>query len=156
MNNPLLSFDGLPQFDQIGPEHVAPAIAQLLTDANAALETVTAPDFAPSWSGIAVVLDVATERLSRAWGSVSHLNSVLDTPELRAAQHKVAQRVFERLALFGVEAREVDGAVLGVKLLVGAQASVELGDLGQGRVVGGAQFGGVDHAVEVADAAPGA
>ena len=85
MKNPLLSFEGLPHFDQIGPEHVAPAIEQLLADANAALETVTTPDFAPSWLGIAVVLDVATERLSRAWGSVSHLNSVADTRDLRAA-----------------------------------------------------------------------
>jgi oligopeptidase A len=105
MNNPLLSFDGLPQFDQIGPEHVAPAIAQLLTDANAALETVTAPDFAPSWSGIAVVLDVATERLSRAWGSVSHLNSVLDTPELRAAYNAALPKVTEFYTRLGADER---------------------------------------------------
>jgi oligopeptidase A len=105
MNNPLLSFDGLPQFDQIGPEHVAPAIAQLLTDANAALETVTKPDFAPSWSGIAVVLDVATERLSRAWGSVSHLNSVLDTPELRAAYNAALPKVTEFYTRLGADER---------------------------------------------------
>jgi oligopeptidase A len=105
MNNPLLSFDGLPQFDQIGPEHVASAIAQLLTDANAALETVTAPDFAPSWSGIAVVLDVATERLSRAWGSVSHLNSVLDTPELRAAYNAALPKVTEFYTRLGADER---------------------------------------------------
>ena len=105
MSNPLLSFDGLPHFDQIGPEHVAPAIAQLLTDANAALETVTKPDFAPSWSGIAVVLDVATERLSRAWGSVSHLNSVLDTPELRAAYNAALPKVTEFYTRLGADER---------------------------------------------------
>jgi oligopeptidase A len=105
MNNPLLSFDGLPHFDQIGPEHVAPAIEQLLTEANAALETVTAPDFAPSWSGIAVVLDVATERLSRAWGSVSHLNSVADTPELRAAYNAALPMVTEFYTRLGADER---------------------------------------------------
>ncbi|MFZ2123379.1 MAG: M3 family metallopeptidase [Rhodoferax sp.] len=105
MSNPLLSFDGLPQFDQIGPEHVAPAIAQLLTDANAALETVTKPDFAPSWNGIAKVLDVATERLSRAWGSVSHLNSVLDTPELRAAYNAALPKVTEFYTRLGADER---------------------------------------------------
>lgn len=105
MNNPLLSFDGLPQFDQIGPEHVAPAIAQLLTDANAALETVTKPDFAPSWNGIAKVLDVATERLSRAWGTVSHLNSVLDTPELRAAYNAALPKVTEFYTRLGADER---------------------------------------------------
>ena len=105
MMNPLLSFDGLPRFDQIGPEHVAPAIEQLLTEANTALETVTAPDFAPSWNGIAVVLDVATERLSRAWGTVSHLNSVADTPELRAAYNAALPKVTEFYTRLGADER---------------------------------------------------
>ena len=105
MNNPLLSFEALPHFDQIGPEHVAPAIEQLLAEANAALETVTAPDFVSSWSGIAVVLDVATERLSRAWGSVSHLNSVADTPELRAAYNVALPKVTEFYTRLGADER---------------------------------------------------
>ena len=105
MNNPLLSFEGLPHFDQIGPEHVASAIEQLLAQANAALETVTAPDFAPSWTGIAKVLDVATERLSRAWGSVSHLNSVADTPELRAAYNAALPKVTEFYTRLGADER---------------------------------------------------
>ena len=105
MNNPLLSFEGLPHFDQIGPEHVESAIEQLLTDANAALEAVTAPDFAPRWTGIAVVLDVATERLSRAWGGVSHLNSVADTPELRAAYNAALPKVTEFYTRLGADER---------------------------------------------------
>ncbi|WP_296492315.1 M3 family metallopeptidase [Rhodoferax sp.] len=105
MNNPLLAFDGLPHFDQIGPEHVAPAIEQLLAQANLALETVTAPDFAPSWSGISVVLDVAVERLSRAWGSVSHINSVADTPELRAAYNAALPKVTEFYTRLGADER---------------------------------------------------
>jgi oligopeptidase A len=88
MNNPLLSFNDLPLFDRIKPEHVAPAIDQLLADANAALETVTAPDFPARWSDIASVLDVSTEKLGSSWGAVSHLNSVADTPELRAAYNE--------------------------------------------------------------------
>jgi oligopeptidase A len=105
MNNPLLSFDGLPHFDQVGPEHVEPAIEQLLTSANVALETVTTPDFMPSWEGIAKVLDVATERLSRAWGTVSHLNSVADTPELRAAFNAVLPKVTEFYTRLGADER---------------------------------------------------
>ena len=105
MNNPLLSFDDLPQFDQIGPEHVAPAIEQLLTQANAQLESVTAPGFAPGWHAIAAVLDVATERLSRAWGAVSHLNSVADTPELRAAFNAALPKVTEFYTRLGADER---------------------------------------------------
>ncbi len=66
MTNPLLDFSDLPRFDQIRPEHVAPALDNLLASAESALETVTAPSFPAQWTAIANVLDVATERLGRA------------------------------------------------------------------------------------------
>ena len=93
MTNPLLDFSDLPLFDRIQPEHVGPAVDELMAKADAALETVTAPDFPATWAGIARVLDVATENLGRAWGAVSHLNSVADTPELRAAYNAALPRV---------------------------------------------------------------
>jgi len=93
MTNPLLDFTDLPLFDQIQPEHVAPAVDILLAEADAALETVTAPDFPSDWTAIAKVLDVASERFSRAWGAVGHLNAVADTPELRAAYNEAMPRV---------------------------------------------------------------
>ncbi len=93
--NPLLDTAGLPQFDRIAPEHVAPAMDALLAEADAALTRVTADDFPASWTEIAKVLDVATERLGRSWGAVSHLNSVADTPELRAAYNAALPRVTE-------------------------------------------------------------
>ncbi len=105
MTNPLLSFDDLPLFDQIRAEHVAPAMAQLLAQANTALETVTAPEFEARWNAVATVLDVAVERLSRAWGTVSHLNSVLDTPELRAAFNAALPMVTEFYTRLGADER---------------------------------------------------
>ena len=65
--NPLLQFNAFPLFDQIRPEHVAPAMDELLAAADAALNTVTQADFVPRWEAIAGVLDVATERLGRGW-----------------------------------------------------------------------------------------
>jgi oligopeptidase A len=38
MSNPLLDFSGLPRFSEIGTEHVAPAIDELLAAARAAAE----------------------------------------------------------------------------------------------------------------------
>jgi len=93
MNNPLLSFDGLPHFDAVLPCHVEPAIDTLLTQAQAALQTVTQSGFEASWNAIACVLDVAVERLSCAWGTVNHLNAVADTPELRAAFNAALPKV---------------------------------------------------------------
>jgi oligopeptidase A len=83
--NPLLQFDALPDFGAIQPEHVSPAIDQLLREAEAALERAVGPDVAADYDAMSAVLDVATERLGRAWGTVSHINSVADTPALRAA-----------------------------------------------------------------------
>jgi oligopeptidase A len=105
MSNPLLEFTGLPAFDRIRPEHVAPAIDTLLQEANAALETVTAPTFPAEWTAIARVLDVATEKLGRAWGAVSHLNSVADTPEVRAAYNEALPRVTEFWTRLGADER---------------------------------------------------
>ncbi|KQP45644.1 M3 family metallopeptidase [Pseudorhodoferax sp. Leaf274] len=104
-SNPLLSFSDLPLFDQIRPEHVAPAIDQLLADASTALEQATAPDFPADWRAISRVLDTATERLSRAWGAVSHLNAVADTPELRAAYNEALPRVTEFWTRLGADER---------------------------------------------------
>ncbi|MFZ5568362.1 MAG: M3 family metallopeptidase [Pseudomonadota bacterium] len=105
MNNPLLDFADLPAFDRIRPEHVAPAIDTLLQTSEAALERVTATGFPADWIAIARELDVATERLGRAWGAVSHLNSVADTPELRAAYNDALPRVTEFWTRLGADER---------------------------------------------------
>ena len=105
MTNPLLNTTGLPLFDRIAPEHVAPAMDVLLTAADQALETVTAADFPADWTAISKTLDVATERLGMAWGAVSHLNSVADTPELRAAYNAALPRVTEFWTRLGSDER---------------------------------------------------
>ena len=112
MTNPLLdTTSGLPLFDRIAPEHVAPAVEELLAAANLALETVTAADFPAQWGAIAKVLDVSTERLGMAWGAVSHLNSVADTPELRAA-HAEAQTAITASSTARCRGKELRGPSL--------------------------------------------
>ncbi|MFA6232283.1 MAG: M3 family metallopeptidase [Rhodanobacter sp.] len=84
MTNPLLDFSGLPHFDRIQPDHVSPAIDQLLAEARAvvALAETRAP---VTWESFVAPMTEACERLWRAWGQVTHLQSVVNTPELRAA-----------------------------------------------------------------------
>ena len=103
--NPLLDFNDLPLFDQITPTHVAPAVDELLAAAEVALNTATEADFPAAWSGISGVLDVATERLGRAWGAVSHLNSVADSPELRAAYNAALPKITEFFTRLGADER---------------------------------------------------
>lgn len=145
MNNPLLSFDDLPLFDQIRPEHVAPAIDQLLAQANAALETVTASDFPARWSDIASVLDVSTEKLGRAWGAVSHLNSVADTSELRTAYNEALPKVTEFFTRLGADERlyakykAIDAATLNPEQRQAHKNAM------RNFVLGGAELAGADR-----------
>jgi oligopeptidase A len=81
--NPLLDFSGLPRFAEFKPEYVTPAIDQLLADARAAVARAEAADTPAEWDAFVAPLDDANEKLGRAWGQVSHLHSVMDSPELR-------------------------------------------------------------------------
>jgi oligopeptidase A len=83
MPNPLLDFSGLPRFAEFKPEHVAPAVDQLLAEGRTAIErSLAAP---VSWDALIAPLEDANERIGRAWGQVAHLHAVLDSPELRDA-----------------------------------------------------------------------
>ncbi|BAK78412.1 oligopeptidase A [Pseudogulbenkiania sp. NH8B] len=83
--NPLLDLSGLPRFAEITPAHITPAVEQLLADARATVARLTAQSAAPSWDNFVEPLTDATEKLSRTWGVVGHLNAVVNTPELREA-----------------------------------------------------------------------
>ena len=83
--NPLLDFSGLPRFDAIRPEHVAPAIDTLLANARATVDTVATDTRPATWETVALPLDAAFDRIQRAWGTVGHLNAVVSTPALRDA-----------------------------------------------------------------------
>jgi len=89
--NPLLDFSGLPRFADIKPEHVAPAIEQLLAEGRAA--TGAAEQAAPTWDEFIAPLEDANERIGRAWGQVAHLHAVLDSPQLREAYNASLPKV---------------------------------------------------------------
>lgn len=92
-NNPLLGGQDMPAFSSICPEHILPAIGELTRLARQALDTVTAPAFAADWNDIATVLDVATERLSRTWSVLTHLNAVASNDVLRKAYNEALPMV---------------------------------------------------------------
>ncbi len=103
--NPLLDTSGLPAFSSIKPTDVTPAMDVLLKEAEAALDKVTGPDVPADYDTLSLLLDVATERLGRAWGAVGHLNSVADTPEIRAAYNENLPRLTEFYTRLGADER---------------------------------------------------
>jgi len=83
--NPLLEFSGLPRYKSVRPEHVAPAIDQLLVENRALIARLTTKAMVASWNEFADPLENANERLWRAWGMVAHLHAVDDNPAIRDA-----------------------------------------------------------------------
>src|SRR5574340_784411 len=83
--NPLLDFSGLPRFAEFKPDYVTPAVDQLLSECRAAVTRAESADTPAEWDAFVAPLDDANEKLGRAWGQVSHLHSVMDSPELREA-----------------------------------------------------------------------
>jgi oligopeptidase A len=103
--NPLLSRDGLPPFHLITPAHVSPALDVLLRDAQIALDQAAGPDVPAHYETLSALLATAVERLSRAWGTVGHLNQVCDTPELRVVVNENLPRITAFYARLGADER---------------------------------------------------
>ena len=71
-SNPLLADSALPDFALIRPEHIEPAIRELLGRCRARLAEIAALD-QPTFADVVVPLEVLRHRLARAWSPVSHL-----------------------------------------------------------------------------------
>ena len=87
MTNPLLTMDSLPPFSQIKPEHIKPALEHAINDCKKRVELVLtrADDENFTWDNLVAPLEEVGDRLSRIWSPASHLNSVLNSDELRVA-----------------------------------------------------------------------
>ena len=90
--NPLLDFTSLPRFAEVLPEHVEPAVEQLIGEARSAVTAATQAE-SVSWATVVEPLQDATERLGRAWGAVAHLNAVISSPELRDAHNAALPKI---------------------------------------------------------------
>jgi oligopeptidase A len=91
--NPLLDFSGLPRFAEFRPDHVTPALDQLLAENRELIARQEADGREPSWENFVAPLDDANERLRRAWGQVAHMNAVMNSPALREAYNTNLGRI---------------------------------------------------------------
>ena len=85
MTNPLLEQAGLPLFSKIRPEHVEPAIDQLLADNRRRIDDLLDNAEQPSWDNLVEPIEEWEDHLERVWSPVSHMNAVTNSEELRAA-----------------------------------------------------------------------
>jgi len=101
MDSALLDFSSLPRFDTILPDQVAPAVRQLLEEGRQTILRCTTPDLPATWKDFVTPMVDAGERLGRAWGMVSHLHGVMDTPEWREAYNAMLPEVTRYYAELG-------------------------------------------------------
>ncbi len=95
--NPLLDSHDLPPLADIRPEHVVPAVEELLAENRTAIERLVsqAGQQSPTWDTLAVPLEALNDRLARAWSPVSHLNGTMNNPELREAYQACLAKLSE-------------------------------------------------------------
>lgn len=91
--NPLLAFEYRIPFDQVKPEHVEPAIDELLAGAQKRLDGVIRCEAPRTYANTMQPLDDFTDRLDYAMNITRHLEGVATTPEFRAAYNAVQPKV---------------------------------------------------------------
>ena len=92
MNNPLLTQTGLPPFDKIKPEHVAPAVESIIEQGSALLaECESAP--LGDWDALKGPMGKLDLLFEYGWSPISHLLGVANSDELRDAHEAVLPKV---------------------------------------------------------------
>ena len=96
VQNPLLApVADLIDYAAVKPEHIGPAIEELLGQAREAVDLAADAQLPATWEAIVQPLDTASEKLWRAWSVAGHLNAVVNTPELREAFNAMLPKVSE-------------------------------------------------------------
>ena len=85
MINPVLYRESLPLFDRIEPDHISPAIESILNEANALIHSLKKMSIPTSWGNFVEPIEIISEKISRAWGQIEHLNAVVNSDSLRKA-----------------------------------------------------------------------
>ncbi len=85
MSNPLLDTTTLPRFDEIEPEHVLPAISEVIAEHRARLEQLLEAADEPGIDSLVAPVEKMDHELGRIWSPVRHLQSVLGSPAWRKA-----------------------------------------------------------------------
>ena len=101
MTNPLLETYDLPPFSQIKPEHAVPAITEILTGNRQTIANLLQPGKTYTWANLAEPLENLEDRLNKAFAPVGHLNSVVNSDELREAYNACLPLLTDYATEFG-------------------------------------------------------
>ena len=121
MLHPFLQNDFHIKWTTLTPEHIETDIGKALDEARSAIDAVASQEPPLTYTNTIAALDEGLETLNRAWGLVSHLDSVNNSPELRVAHNAMLPKVseffasiplnealWETLKAYGVESGDED------------------------------------------------
>ena len=130
MSNPLLANTELPLFSLIKPEHVEPAIGQLLAEARATVEGCLSATSDFSWKNLIEPIENAEDRLNKAWSPVSHMNSVVNSEALREAYNAC----LPKLSAYATEMGQNEALFKAYKTIEGSADYASL-DIAQQKII---------------------
>lgn len=130
MTNPLLQAHNLPAFSDIKPEHVEPALNHVLEHAKLFVDELLIKIEKPTWQSLVLPMEEMEASIDRVWSPVSHLNSVMNSEELRVAYNACLPKLSE----FGTELGQNEHLYKAYKTLADSDAYNDL-DVAQKKVV---------------------
>jgi oligopeptidase A len=143
MTNPLLTDAALPLFSRIEPEHIEPAITELLDEARAVVEQHLQATTQYTWENLVEPLENAEDRLNKAWSPVSHINSVVNSDELREAYNAC----LPKLSAYATEMGQNEQLFKAYQIIADSAEFATL-DIAQKKIIGNAlrdfKLSGVD------------
>ena len=92
INNILLNLDDEPRYNEINVQDIKPALQTAISQAREQIAQIKTQSEI-TWINTVERLTDITERVGRIWGVVAHLNSVVDTPELRAVYNELMPEI---------------------------------------------------------------
>lgn len=88
-------------FSNLDQNSFIPAIEALISQLNKKVSEIIGSTEIATWDNVITPLDDAVENLTYVWSIISHLNSVVDTPELRAIYNELLPLISETFGKIG-------------------------------------------------------
>jgi oligopeptidase A len=88
MNNPLFYAPKLPPFSQIKPEHIVPALEQVLNENRQQIAQLVDSTKHFTWDNFVQPLNELNDRLNQVWNPISNLHGMIDSPQFREAYNQ--------------------------------------------------------------------
>ena len=98
MEKSLLKIEQLPKFSEIKIDEIENNILLLINNAKEIVNKITdkdAEDYEYTWDNLILPIEEKLDDLSRAWGIVGHLNSVVSSEELRKVHDNLIPPISE-------------------------------------------------------------